>query len=182
MLYLTIAVVALLVMATLVVLYRPWRCKSKKAMYSELRMQALTFSGRASGLSHGVQSSQAWGVMMELGSSVGVATLISLSDGSASLYYSNGGGVIGGIAHESIRNAAKQFVSVAGQYQSKMSTTTTFPLPAAGRVVFYVRTDSGVLTAEAGENELGERRHVLSPLFYAGHGVITAFRTTGLIG
>ena len=49
-------------------------------------------------------------------------------------------------------------------------------LPAEGRVRFYLRTFSGTLTAEAAEQDLGEDRHTLSPLFYAGHQVITAMR------
>jgi len=64
-------------------------------------------------------------------------------------------------------------VRLAGQRQPDMTATRTFPLPRVGRTVFYMLTDSGVLTAEADENDLGEQRHALSPLFYAGQDVIT---------
>jgi len=57
-----------------------------------------------------------------------------------------------------------------------MKSTTSFPYPAVGRVKFYVLTFNGVVTAEAGKNELGEGKHGLSPLFYAGHEVITQLR------
>jgi len=65
---------------------------------------------------------------------------------------------------------------MAGQRQASMSAVTTFPLPRAGRTVFYVLTDSGVFTTEAEERALGEERHALSPLFYAGQEVITQLR------
>jgi len=115
---------------------------------------------------------------METGFPEGTATLVSMSDGSASLYCSGGGGVIGGIGHETVRRAATAFVGLAGHHQSNMTATKTFPLPRAGRTIFYVLTDSGVFSAEADENDLGEQRHALSPLFYAGQDVITQLRLT----
>ncbi len=116
---------------------------------------------------------------MEIGYLEGTATVLSLSDGSASLYFSGGGGVIGGIGHESVRQAATTFVRTAGEYQAGMNATKIFPLPRAGRTVFYLLTDSGVFTADAAENDLGEERHTLSPLFYAGQDVITQLRIVG---
>ena len=50
------------------------------------------------------------------------------------------------------------------------------PLPTRGQTIFYLRTDTDVFSAQAPERELGERRHVLSPLFYAGQDVITQYR------
>jgi hypothetical protein len=49
-------------------------------------------------------------------------------------------------------------------------------MPSVGRVRFFLRTFAGTLTAEADEEDLGEGRHPLSPLFHAGHEVITAVR------
>ena len=42
------------------------------------------------------------------------ATIVAVSDGSASIYLSNGGGYLGGGGHESIRNAASKMVEAAG--------------------------------------------------------------------
>jgi hypothetical protein len=39
-----------------------------------------------------------------------------------------------------------------------------------------VLTVRGILTAEASEADLGENRHVLSPLFYAAQELITEMR------
>jgi hypothetical protein len=84
--------------------------------------------------------------------------------------------VIGGIGQESVRRAATAFVKLAGQHHANMALAKTFPLPREGRTVFYVRTDSGVFSAEADEEALGEERHDLSPLFHAGHEVISQLR------
>jgi ankyrin repeat protein len=113
---------------------------------------------------------------METGYPNGTATLLSLSDGSASLYLSSGGGVIGGHAHESVRKAAMAFVQLAGSLHKNMSRTDKFPLPQTGKTIFYVFTDDGILTVDAIENDLGNERHSLSPLFHAGHAVITELR------
>jgi hypothetical protein len=49
-------------------------------------------------------------------------------------------------------------------------------LPELGRARFYVLTAMGIFTAEASERDLGEGRSELSPLFHAGHRVITELR------
>jgi hypothetical protein len=150
--------------------------KTNAPIYADLRTQALTGSRAAFGLDATSPDAPAWGVLMETGFPEGTATLVSMSDGSASLYFSGGGGVIGGSGHESVRRVAAAFVRLAGTQQAGMIATKAFPLPRTGRTVFYVLTDSGVFSADADENDLGEQRHTLSPLFYAGQEVITQLR------
>ena len=112
---------------------------------------------------------------METGYPEGSATLVALVDGSASLYLSGGGGWIGGIDRKTIREAAREMVQLAVKFQPQMTQAINFPLPQNGESVFYVLTDGGVFTANAPEDELGYDRHLLSPLFHAGHAVITEF-------
>ena len=117
-----------------------------------------------------------WGVLMEIGYPDAAATLVALGDGTASLYLSSGGGVIGGGPHPSINEAARRLVGLAGGYTTKMSQTSDFPLPASGEVTFYVLTTKGVLKADAREKALSGGKHPLSELFFAGHDVITGLR------
>lgn len=117
-----------------------------------------------------------WGVLMETGYPEAAVTLVALGDGTASLYFSSGGGVIGGGPHPSIDAAARRLVGLAGSHLSKMSRTSEFPLPASGEVTFYVLTTNGVLQADAREETLGAGDHPLSELFFAGHHVITGLR------
>jgi hypothetical protein len=114
-----------------------------------------------------------WGVLMDVSFPSGTATLVSLRDGTASLYTTTGGGVLGGYT---AREQAKAFVVAAEKHLKEMSLTETFPYPANGRVKFYVLTRDGVLTAEAGLNELGERKHKLWTLYYAADQVLTQLR------
>ena len=139
----------------------------------DLRNQLLTSPPETLGFSKAGSDSEVWGILMETGYPEALATLVSLRDGNASLYLGHGGGVIGGGGHENVRRAAIGLVKESAKYLTNMKSTTSFPYPAVGRVKFYVLTFNGVVTAEAGKNELGEGKHGLSPLFYAGHEVIT---------
>jgi len=117
-----------------------------------------------------------WGVLMELGFENGAATLVSISDGTSSLYYSTGGGVIGAGSHPDVKAASQRLCDLAAEPARAAAPADDFPLPADHRVRFYFLTTSGVRTAETGDAELGAGRHPLSGVFVAGHDVITAIR------
>jgi hypothetical protein len=117
-----------------------------------------------------------WGVMMDWGMSSGTATVVAMSDGSASVYLSSGGGYLGGIGQEPIRNAAKNAVALAREVQPQMKETKTFPLPPTGQVQFYVLTDAGVYTASASESDLSASRSPFSKLGDGMQGIITEYR------
>ncbi len=148
------------------------------SIYLGLRGQALKVTARDIGLEVTPGSSEPYGILMETGLARGVATLVSLADGTASLYLSNGGGIIGGAGHDSVRKAAKGFVRLAKDYMQKMDKTTSYPMPSIGMVRFYALTPSGVFTFEASENDLGYGRSDLSKLFHEGQKVITELRLT----
>jgi hypothetical protein len=121
-------------------------------------------------------STKAVAVFMETGYPEAVATLMAAADGTTSLYFSNGGGVIGGGEHEPVRVAAASFLNLASTFVDDMQATETYPLPTEGSVRFYVVHRNGVRTAEAVEDDLGNMRHKLSSLFHQGHEVIAAIR------
>jgi hypothetical protein len=145
-------------------------------VYIRLRKQALETS--PANIDGAVKSDtiKPWGILMEIGYLQGVATLVSFATGDASLYFSTGGGVLGGIAHESVGNAVQRFVSMAQHHADRMEVATSYPLPDPGKVRFYVLGREGVLTAEAGKQQLSKDKNDLSPLFYAGQDVITELR------
>jgi hypothetical protein len=113
---------------------------------------------------------------METGYPEGVATLVAFGDGTASLYFTGGGGIIGAGEHVAVREAIQTFLREADEHFSGFVPASTTPLPAIGRVRFYLRTFEGTLVGEASEQDLGDNRHPLSAVFYAGHSVITAMR------
>lgn len=145
-------------------------------IYTDLRNQILTLSPYKAGILPLPETPNVWGVLMETGYPEAVVTLVSLADGTTSLYFGGGGGMIGGGAHIAVAEATKKFVSDTEQHLKRMTLATACPLPTVGRVCFYVLTLSGTFTAEADENDLRKGRHGLSLLFYSGHRVITQLR------
>lgn len=116
---------------------------------------------------------------METGYPQGVATLVALADGTTSLYFSNGGGVIGAGEQARVRAAAAVLISAAEGRLAEFVLANETPLPDVGRVRLYVRTFGSTLTAEAAEQDLAYGRHALSPVFHAGHAVIATVREAG---
>ena len=150
--------------------------QSSGETYSALRHQALSIQRAEIGIPAPPPEAPAWGILMETGYPEATATLLALGDGTTSLYLSSCGGVIGGHAHQNVRQANAEFVETANRNYQHLEITDSFPVPAEGQTFFYVLTDSGVFTGDGREEDLGLGRHPLSPLFHAGHRVITQLR------
>lgn len=115
---------------------------------------------------------EVWGVVMETGYPTAVVSLVALADGTVSLYYSNGGGILGLGLHAGPRRAAQTFLASSQQYAEHAQPSGSHPLPHPSYTRFYLLTGKGVLTTEAKEDDLGNNRHLLSPLFNKGHELI----------
>jgi len=139
-----------------------------------LRDRLLTSSPEELGLTGEDAKAKVWGVMMEVTFPTSAITLVSVRDGTASLYTSTGGGMLGGYAAQ---KEARRFVAEAEKHLASMKPTKSFPYPEVGRLKFYVLTRDGVYTAEADENEVQDSWHSLFPLFVAGNEVLTVLRT-----
>lgn len=151
------------------------------ATSASLRAMALSRTPKDGGFVPSAFGPNVFHVVMETGLKDAAYSLSCFFDGSTSLYFSRGGGVIGCGEHETVKEAAIAFVSLANDYAERMTATTEYPLPATGFVRFYVRTPSATLTSETPERDLGEKRDSAWPLFYGGHAVITRIRELGLL-
>jgi len=152
--------------------------KERNNPYPGLRALALKAKRSQTDVAAISSPTEPWGVIMEWVLTSAVVTVVAFRDGSASAYFSTGGGFVGGQAYEPIRRAAKEAVSVVAKFQSEMELTTEFPLPRAGIVVFYALTDSGVFTTSTFEAGLKNKSDRLSELGDAMQAIITAYRTT----
>jgi hypothetical protein len=117
-------------------------------------------------------------LLMETGYPEAVATLVAVVDGTSSLYFSNGGGFIGAGTHAAVADASRRWLETGREFLSELSVTSDPPLPPEGMTQFVAVTRDGLRAVVAVEKELGEGRHGLSPLFYAGQDVITQIRLT----
>lgn len=117
-----------------------------------------------------------WGLVMETGYPETVASLVALADGTVSLYFSNGGGMIGLGSHKGPQLAARALLKIAGRFTEYCDQTNKYPLPSKQEVRFYLFSENMTLTAEAGEFELSSDDHPLSPLFHLAHELISEIR------
>ncbi|MBI3549252.1 MAG: hypothetical protein HY078_09450 [Elusimicrobia bacterium] len=144
--------------------------------YLDLRGQFLRKTPEEMGLAALAASQPVCAAGVDLSFPDGVATVVGLADGNASMYFGGGGGVIGGFAHEKTNSAARRLCEVAGRSLAAFSATDDAPLPAKpGWINFYLRTNDALLRAAASEAEL-KAGHPLSDLFLAAHDVITGLR------
>jgi hypothetical protein len=117
-------------------------------------------------------------LLMETGYPEAVATLVAVVDGTTSLYFSNGGGLIGAGEHATVAEASGRWLETGEEFLPQLSVITDPPLPGEGLTQFVAVTREALRGIIAPEEELGEGRHSLSPLFYAGQDVITQIRLT----
>lgn len=115
-------------------------------------------------------------VVMDTGYPQGAFTLVATVDGSVSLYFSKGGGIIGAGAQPEGAAAAKALLADATKFVGKMVPAKETPVVMPGITTFYVVTGKGILTVSANENDFGEGRHDLSPLFHQAHELISEIR------
>ena len=140
-------------------------------IYKKLRAQALAFTA-----ADARSKAAVYGVVMEIGYPEAVATLVSLADGTTSLYFSNGGGKIGAEDSPKVAAASKQLVSESAADLDKRTPTVETPLPLLDHTRFYLLTTSGLRTGEALEETLSDQKHPLSQLFYWAQAVLTEIR------
>lgn len=86
-------------------------------IYKDLRHQIFSIDPASLGLTPS-PSNNVWAVLMETGYPEAVSTLVTIGDGTVSLYFSNGGGIIGVGQHKGPRIACEEFLSLAPKYVS----------------------------------------------------------------
>lgn len=144
-------------------------------IYRGLRQNILNLDPKTIGLSSS-SPNKIWAVLMETGYPEAVVTLVTIADGTVSLYFSNGGGIIGLGPHDGPRKACFDLLAGSSKFLTYASPTKEFPLPKPGYTRFYFMTYNGAFTTESKENDLGNNRLPLSPLFHKAHEVITQAR------
>ena len=131
-------------------------------MSDELRSMVLNLNPNDIGVTQENFPHAVVALMMKTGFPEDSFTLSSVADDSTSLYFSNGGGIIGGGEHENVREASGYLISVAQQFYQKAQQVSVFPKPEAGRVIFYFITFDGVRSYSALEDDLGNEKDELS--------------------
>jgi len=117
-----------------------------------------------------------YGIVMDWNMGDAIVTVVSFKTGDASVYLSTGQAFIGGSAHETVINAAKQFVIVGEKYLSKAQKTQNSEPTNEKKVDFYFLTKSGKYYIADDFSKIENNTSDLLNLFEAGNKVITEYR------
>jgi hypothetical protein len=119
-----------------------------------------------------------WGTIMEMRVGKAVVSLVAVAEGSTSLYFSTGGGVIGGGEHESVRAANRKLLTFV-ETGLDLFVPIERPLQVMdGAVSFIVLTYEGLRGARDEQKKILDRRSPLWPAYFLGQDVITELRLT----
>ena len=152
--------------------------KKPAEIFLDLRNQMLKQNPAEIGINEFFGKNNVWAVLMETGYPEGTASLVAVSDGNASLYLSHGGGTIGAGQHDAVKQISKNLVMQADGYIQFCQETKDFPLPRVGQTIFYILTKDKFYMSASLEENFGEDRHQLSPLFYIAQDLIAQIRFT----
>ena len=108
---------------------------------------------------------------LEGGEAFGLAVLI---DGTADVYFSKGGGVVGAGKNIQVQRAASAMLLLASRMSPQANRTTETPMPRLDQVTFYFLSRRGTLAYTASVLELREGKDRMSRLYYAGQQVLSA--------
>ncbi len=150
--------------------------KSGAEVMRELRIKILTSSASELGIKPTQDYPRVYTVLMDWPLGTNIISVYGSSSGDASIYTTSTFGVIGGIGHEAVRNAAHQFVKIAETHYDDAVPTKDFPYPKPGHICFYLVCFDGVRRIDADEESLRTNKNKCSDLGIAGQRVITELR------
>lgn len=117
-----------------------------------------------------------YGVLTEWDIDGVTATVMSMRDGTASLYTTSTFGIIGGQGHESVRQAAARYVKGCEQFADSGKIVTKFSYPKSGEVFYYILTYDGVRQIVGNQAAIERGSDPTRPLFEAAQDVLTKLR------
>ena len=144
--------------------------------FTALRAKALQLDPSEVGIEPSPELPSVFGLLMDTTYSNGTAAVVALADGTASLYTSTGGGLIGAGRFEPVRAAAVALLQRVEGWLDLLGDDASSTLPPIGHVTITALTYSGRRSVSAAEDELVESRHPAAPMFQAVHGVIAQMR------
>ena len=153
--------------------------KSRQAEESPgvgLRRMVLTTPVEELGFTADEEFPTVYGVLTEWDIGDVTVTIMSLRDGTASLYTTSTFGIIGGQGHENVRQAAMHYVKTAEKFDKSGRLVTEFAYPKSGQVFYYLLTYNGVRLVVGEEAAIARGSDHTLPLFGAAQHVMTELR------
>ncbi len=147
------------------------------SIYQTLRNKLLSLDPQEVDIHSTAEHPIVWGVLMETAYPEATVTLAALVDGTTSLYFSTGGGMLGSGNHPTVGSAARKITSIAELALEFTQPVKEYPTPKTGSVRFYLLTFKGIHSAECPEVDLKNGSHSLAELYVAGQDLLTQIRS-----
>ena len=146
--------------------------------YEALRQMALRATPALASFDTSSTDRTVYGAVLDWGFDGYSATAFALFDGTASLYLSTGGGVIGGHGHDWARSAGVAFICAFEPFVATMNSDPGGDLPPPGSTDLRALTTRGRLVVRATTDQLSNRQHPMAPVWMAGQELIAALRAS----
>lgn len=121
--------------------------KNDEYTYASMRKLAFTIKPEDMDIKIG-NDYQVYGAVVDMGVDANkIATMVCFIDGTTSLYFSDGGGIIGAGQHESVKNAVSTFLeNCFSSLPVTENADNIDNLPAENQHTFYLFTKAGIFT------------------------------------
>ena len=140
-------------------------------VYVGLRNAVLALDASTAGIETS-DTRRVWGLVMDWSVGEAIATIVSLADGTTSLYLSTGGGSIGAGEHEAPAAASSRAVRVAQGLVDDFPVADVAPLPGTGRTALTLLTRAGLRRIEEDNSAFEQGTSRFSPVANAMQEVI----------
>jgi hypothetical protein len=133
--------------------------KNYKNMYVPMRNMAFGIKPEQLGINL-ENDEQVYGSIIDMEAGDGkVATMICFRDGSASLYFSNGGGIIGAGQQDNVRQAVASYLTNIHQVLSIMELTDNYNIiPKEKHHIFYLLTRGGIYSLDISLKDINKSK------------------------
>lgn len=146
--------------------------RKKKNPLLELRDQILSGEYK---INESTGENEVTAVVLDVGTENGAYSLLVISDGTCSLYYENGGGIIGAGGHKNVGYVTKILLKRANEFCDKPVSLMNCKFPDKNGFIVHIMTKSGNYEFTGNTRALSDGNRS-SELFFLCNSVITQLR------
>ena len=110
---------------------------------AELRLMAFETKHGVEPARGGDGGPRSFGLIHEFWQGRTMVTMAAFATGDLSLYFSTGGGILGGIEHANVAETVRKTIPLLGPLTAQLERSDAVDPPAPGEVTFTVLTDQG---------------------------------------
>lgn len=142
---------------------------------AEMRLKLLQMNSSDVGLSPTAELPNVWGVVMDMGYPDTLVTVLTIADGTSSVYIGQSG-VIGAGEHPPVRAAGEALLKTAEACLEIFKPEPDVEAPGVGEVRFHVLTHAGRVGGSWPMQVAGEGVGLESAMFHAGQALLSQVR------